>query len=677
MQTMVIRIDHEAGKQPDRYYPVSLHIDDGGAADWASRPVAEMRLPVDLPCPAGSPALDATTIQRFLLSGQAHDGTLTTVGNYLYRLLAENPVGAAWAKAAKAYQAGRNPSGHLRTFFDVRPYELSALPWELMARGDGAHLFLDESNVCVRGTYLPAAVEPMPVPIRLLVAVGNPHETDLRAYDEVDAIWSAIGDHPGEWHVEVMWGPTQDELFECFKQVRPHIFHFIGHSGTSAYGNHPALEFRSAANDQTWDLTSYMIVNMPKHALPRFVFLNACRTTEPLADDRIEEFQKAVLGVASAFDHLGSHAVLTMQADIPSDPAVRFTREVYRRLADGEAIDRAVRGGRERLFQSGTVSGDWALPCLTVRGNPDNVFSVKLALAPDVARQLINDRYRDVISLVDRTAEHRKVWGGADCGGLPSGALLVTGEGKVGKSTLVSSCLFTWNLRGCQAVYVDLRLPRRTLNWLDVVRQIRDGLATRLPGAAAEPLRRFNHDLAYLRDGLDPEPLPPVGGRTDDGGLWLPATEREPELREAVFASVRHMLEEAAGGEPLLLAVDHLGAGLPDHIRNEVVPRLLEPIAEGAVDHVSVVVVETTDRAEDLLSQRFHALAVTIRILPFARTYPQAVRFYRQFGALTRRPFTGEWQKIAEILAQRTDPSMMPGELITLAAILPAAEADR
>jgi len=664
MPTMVFRVDKQVNEQTEEHrYALSLHIDDGQRPDWTKQPVAADWIPAELPEPAGRD-LDIAAVQRALVTEPAQRAQLMAAGDYLYSLLAGTRVGIAWAQAVTDFLGNPNGSKRLRTFFDVRPPELSALPWELMMRSNQSHPFLDDRHVCVRGSYQQATEKPMPVPIRLLVAVGDPRDSALRAEDEVDAIFSGLRDHPGEWHVEVMWGPTSDEFSACFREVRPHIFHFIGHSVPSAYGEMPSLDFRPGASGPGWELDSYRITNTLREFAPRLVFLNSCRSSDHAYDDEEREKSRAAaVGVAQAFEGIGTEAVLGMQADIPSDPAVRFSGELYRLLADGSPVDVAVRNAREVLFGTEPVPRAWALPSLTVRGDPDGVLAMRLALTREVVRQLIEERYREISSLVDRTSEHRKLWGGSDCGRLPAPAVLVTGDERVGKSALVKSCLFTWSLRGCRVAYVDLRLPGRKLDWLDLLRKIRDGLVAWLPDRAAEPIRRFNHELAYRKQGLDPEPLPAAGGRTDDDGLWTPATEREPELREATFASACAMLEEVAGGEPMLLAVDHLAEGMSDDVRDKLVPRLLVPIAEGAVGRVSVVVVETVDVAEQLLPARFRARARELMVVPF----PRSIHYLRQFGALTGRPFGGEMELFSTAIARR-DGAMMPAEIEWLAA---------
>ena len=137
-----------------------------------------------------------------------------------------------------------------------------------------------------------------------------------------------------------------------------------------------------------------------------------------------------------------------------------------------------------------------------------------------------------------------------------------------------------------------------------------------------------------------------------------------------MFAAARRMLQEVAGAEPLLLAVDHLAAGLADDIRNQIVPWLLLPIAEGQVDHVSVILVESSDRTQELLPDRLRRAETVITVHPFARD----VHFFRQYGALTRRPFADTYRQIAEALQNKHDLTMMPCEFGFLAGLVPESE---
>ena len=640
MHTTVIRIGEPIDVQGTRCYPLGLYVDDGTERDWAARPTASANMPVEAPAHGGHPPMDVAAVRDALRSGQCPPDRLMAVGADLYRLVAAGDMGPALAAVIAAQAAG----GHQRVVFDVRPPELRSLPWELMIAEDGTHLFLDERTLCVRASFPPAPAEDVLVPCRVLVVVGDPHDAHLRAEDEVDAIQAALRRRPGEWHVVVLRGPARDALLDFLREFRPHVFHFIGHTGTDPMTQEPVLEFRPTPGGQVLPLSAYKIRHLPRVAVPRLVFLNACRSAEILRPDELASHHEAAWSVAGAFEKLGSAAVLSMQADIPSGPAVRFTGEVYRQLADGEPIDAAVRRGREVLFQADAAAPrDWALPCLTLRTLPQRVLPVRLGVSREAAERLIiEQRYRDVQSLVDRTAEHWDLWGGVESDGPPLPAALVTGAPKVGKSALVRSCLLTWQLRGCPAAYADLRADKRQ-TWLDAVRLVRDALTDCLPERAREPRRMFDHQLGYLCAGEDPQPLPAAGGRTDPGGRWDPRTEREPELRAAVFGALRDMLRAVAGDRPLTLAVDHLSAVMDLDVEQELLPRLFMPIGTGNLDPVRIVLVETTESAARLIPDDLARVATVVKALPFERD--QRMLMYREYFARTRRSFTGEWSR--------------------------------
>jgi hypothetical protein len=143
MNRIVIRIDEAAEEDGNRYYPVSLHADDGNTPDWAEQPAARALLPADLPSAKDHPDLDLNSIQRALRTDNAPPPMLMAIGRYLYQLLGERH-GSRMDRGRRGLPGrAANGSGRLRTFFDVRPPELRALPWEPMARSNGRQLFLD------------------------------------------------------------------------------------------------------------------------------------------------------------------------------------------------------------------------------------------------------------------------------------------------------------------------------------------------------------------------------------------------------------------------------------------------------------------------------------------------------------------------------------------------------
>ncbi|MBO3752612.1 CHAT domain-containing protein [Streptosporangiaceae bacterium NEAU-GS5] len=633
MITSVIRVDDLIGGDGAGHYPVSLYTDQSGGD-----PVAQCELP--------DPG-DLETLRGVLLASVPNPAARLAAGRSLYQLIAGTAVGQAWG----ALLAGPD---RIRTVFDMRAGALRTLPWELMLAPTQKHPFLDDAYGCVRGSFRPGVGPGFLVPIRVLIVVGDAHDPNLRASDEVDAVRWALREGLGAWHVEVLTEPSPDELVARFKALKPHVFHFIGH-GTWEDGS-PALQLGPAAANEP--LTSYYMANSEVPA-PRLVFLNACRTTSAAGP---ADAQAVGWGVAAAFEDLGADAVLTMQGDIASPSAVRFAGALYAALAEGKPVDLAVRSARRDLFRK--QDDAWALPSLIVRRHPEQVLPWQLGPGVDrdavvkIAKQ--EKWYTSVGQTVDRVAEHWALWDGPDVDAPGYQACLVGGEPEVGKSSLVRSCVFTWCLRGSQAVYVDVKTIKdgRTVSWVDVVRALVDALAGRLPGRAELPARRFRHQLVHLRQGRRP---PTVGDdelTPDDNGPWEAETEEEGALRKELMAALRALLAEVAGGRPLTIALDHLARVLEHELTGYLVPGLLMPIAEGEVADVRLIVAERTKDARRLLGD-FPMLARSCEVQPFRRA--QAEELFREYSAMICRPYEGEWRMLVEqvsrLAAARLDPS--------------------
>ncbi|MEO3858320.1 CHAT domain-containing protein [Acrocarpospora sp. B8E8] len=629
MITSILRV----GPAAEGGYPAALYTDrDAAAGAWTREPVARCVIPA-------SPSLREA---RAVLLGVPDPAVRRATGEALYDLVAATDVGRAWTDLRDS---------PMRTYLDIRPVELRALPWELMTDPDRRHLFLDDERPCLRGDFQPGRVGEFLVPIRLLIAVGNARDPDLRAADEVDAIRSALGEQPGAWHAEVLWEPTPTELFERFEALQPHVFHFIGHAGTDPFDDSPMLELVTGAGVES--VTSEMVGNALRGG-PRIVFLNACRTS--YGQDAAEA-QRATWAMAGAFEARGADAVLAMQGDIPSPSAVAFAGRVYAALAAGDPLDAAVRRARRALFTARDPA--WALPSLLVRREPEHVLPWRLGVARQNAERATRSWYPTVLSTIDRTAEHWRLWGGPGFDA-PWQALLLRGEAKAGKTSLLRSAMFTWHLRGCHAGYVDVQAIKdgKNVSCLDILRAVAGTLADAHP----EPVRRFRHALVHLRQGRLP---PPEGLDPDDGGRWEPAHEGEPELRARLFAAMRALLAEAAGDGPLIIALDHAGSAFSLELTDYLVPGLLVPIAAGEVPGVRIIVAE---RNADGLGD-YTGLAESLEVEKFPQA--QTVRIFREYGARVRRPYRDQWKEIVETLSTLPGPWLDPSRLTQLHTLLP------
>ncbi len=594
MQTLIIRIE----KPPAGGGPFPVRGLSVGPADPGEVEHAVDHLPWPLPqLDAGQPDRDAVAdIQQVMLARGDPEFAPDQVGKYLWRLLAATRVGAWWAQAEDAAA-----DGHVRTVLDVRAEALRQLPWELLTcEPDGRRPFQSRFKPWVRAAGPGVEAEDLLVPVRMLVVVGDPRDEKLRVDDELDAIMGALREVPGRWHVELCVKPTLAALRSALEDLRPHILHVIAH-GAVASGS--AVLVIPIDDQNSWELTTADVANLLPSPPPRLVVLNACRSGTSGTGNGTG--LPALWTFTDAFLRRGCGAVVTMQGNIPSTAAVPFSAAFYQEVAAGAGIDVAAARGREAAYDARKGERDdrsWAMPSLHLRARSDRVLPVALAVNASLVQQPpYRDTYEPVGVHVDRTKERWQLLRSlVPNGGPPSQRLfLVTGPDKVGKSAVVKSALLTCQLRGSQVVYVDLR-PCRGAPWLPVLRYVRDQVRLWLPLAAAEPVRRFDHELASLKERLDSEPYTQESARTDDGGDFDKGSEDFKDWIRRIFASFRTLLQATAGEQPLLLALDHLHKVYDPDLREFVVPQLLAPVAKAEVPNVYAVLVGDARWLEDL-----------------------------------------------------------------------------
>jgi hypothetical protein len=679
MTTLVIQVgDLDAGIAG---YPVRLFFDDGSSG-WAQQPSAEGQLAADLPDPAlpGLPVQGAggaghavAEALRSALLGQAqpaHD-LLGRVGAYLYGLLTAGPgvaeVRARW-DALRAAQPAGEP---LLTVFDVRPAELRRLPWELLNR-DGERLFADQANPCVRGRFPFTGVHAAEelAPLRLLVVVGDPDDARLAAREELAGIAGALAGSYGLIHAEDLRGPSREELLERVRQLRPHVFHFIGHGRLSPGTDVPVLELINAATGTPWELEHDDVLNGFKQAVPRLVVLNACRTSEV-------KDQAGAWGVAEAFSKLGAAAVVSMQGDIDAGAAVRFTGALYRALGRGAPVDQAVAAGRSAVWEDvGLKRRDWALPTLHLAVEPASVVPVRWLPSERLDALGQVPEFRELRTFVDRGSERRTLWWNVDrptsAAGAPLGLALVSGPPGVGKTSLTRSCLLTCSVRGRNVAHVDLGGERRK-DWLQVLYTIRDGsglskLQSALPAAA---FARFNRDIAWLARGEEP----PESAEAEGVAPRPPFTaesEYAPGYIDRIFTLFGEALQAAAGSEPLIIALDHLAGVLDDHVSRYLAPLLLRPALDGKLGAVRIIVV-LHDNELGLLPEDVRDGAARVEVRGFPKL--AFAELLREYCARKGHPAErwAQWTDAATALQHLRPAHWSPAELAVVETLLAAA----
>jgi hypothetical protein len=588
MRTAVIRVGEPAAVGSP--YPVELFT-DAGSTTWLDVPIATASMPADLADPtpptdkAGQP-LAMGGIVPYVLGETDATASFLSIGQYLHRQVTPGAVGDAW-RTLWNEQAAPTGAG-LRTYLDIRASTLRRLPWELSADPTGQHFFIKAENPWVRGSPpFQAVAAPDAGPLRVLIVIGSRDPT-LGGDDEVAALLPVIRAADGV--AEVLRSPTQDELFAAYRDLRPHVFHFIGH-GTILAGSGSVLQLGSDGNP--WTLSDHEILNLLPGWTGRLAILNACRT----AGGSPTEAHEASATLVEAFRTKGFRAVVGMQADIRSEAAAALSRPFYKALGNGSPIDQALAAARQTLATPALGRRDWALPALHLGTDPAEVILLEKP-APKVSLQATE--FNMSASFVGQGPERRRLWTGVDpelFDAKAHGLTLVAGPAGIGKTWLIYHALWICALRGHQVRYVTLTPEKdKSLDFLAVLRRIRDGgggSPLQGPLLPASAFDRFNHQVNFIATGKEPSPLEPETTPVRDKRKRFKAgVERG---RERIIEAFAQALKAAAGKEPLVIALDQT-AGVVAGDRKALWDGLLVPAADGQLGPVRLIVdVKGTD----------------------------------------------------------------------------------
>lgn len=600
MRTLLIRVEPLV-QEPRPGYPIRLYCDEGeggeGGRDWWCRLLAEDRIPPRLQPPAlpglaDGGEVDAERLRRALVGAHTRPEELQAIGHYLYELLAQGEVGRVWQELRSRYPREQPPGREgLRTFLDVAPPELRRLPWELLRQGPRP-LFVDLANPCARVDAIDfaAAEEPELWPLRLLVVAGDLEDASLGAARELEAIRDALRAFRGRVEPEFLQEPSRQQLVEAYGDLRPHVFHFTGHSQPSPGSGEPVLVVKERKTGRRFELAREDVAAGLSAWSPHLVVLNACRTADA-------EVHAGAWSLADAFAEQGALAVLAMQGDIPADAAVTFSASLYRSLGEGAPLDRAVTQARHRVYQrreDGRDRRDWCLPCLTLSVLPERVLPMGYGVPEERSRQIEQAMEFDRLkTFVDRTSERRRVARGIDPDRDDTPAqdlMILVGDSQLGKTSVLRWCVRTCALRGRNLAYVDLKGERRK-SFFDVLGTIRHRIvSSQLNNLTQEAFARFDRDFGgYLQRD-----------RAEGGADVADRFRRGPEDGiPALFRAFGRALSEAAGGEPLILALDHVQGVVESDFSSYVCPYLIQPIAEHRLPPLRVIIALSRSEHED------------------------------------------------------------------------------
>jgi hypothetical protein len=628
-------------------YPLTLELI--GSSERESDTVPRAHIEGSRPTDDRGVVLAREGIHALLVQSQSpSSGVLQRVGDYLGGLLGYGAVGAKWADLRTRFPGESPPvSEGLSVLLDIAAPKLRVLPWEL-TRISSRWVFTDPENPCARITPrfdLDPPPEPDWWPLRVTVIVGaEANDPVVKVEQELENLYSALDKVGPEVEYDVIKQPRRgDFLLDELDRLRPHVLHFIGHGESN--GGTGVLVMNDGKG--RWDWTADQIIDTMPIA-PRIAALNACRSGD-------YQPQVGTWQVADAFIQRGAYAVLAMQGDINGSAAATFSRGLYDALLENATLDVAVTRGRRRTLAAGSSRRDFGLPTLTLSRPPNRVLPLRLGIDQD--RLKIVDMLLPRRPFVDRKDHRRTLLERLDPPAADGVALTsIEGESDVGKTALARWTLRQLACRGHEVVYVDLAVGYGTRDGakcsaIDVLRAIRDVVhKVRItePGAV-RPFDAWTFALNHLCAGK-PVPSDEVTAPVHDDDAQF---DSDPHDLQEIFRRFRDVLTSLAGAK-LLIALDHIEAVDPGEFRDDVFPKLIEPIVLDQNARVGLLLAGLG--VGDLLVGITPGYGVVLR--PFeACEMPALVRQYLRYHDAWSSAQAEMWTPLLE----RWDGPSMPG----------------
>jgi tetratricopeptide (TPR) repeat protein len=323
-----------------------------------------------------------------------------------------------------------------------------AWPWEALRDPEVGVL----GQVCQIERTLNAIRDPQPLPsslprnrVNILLVVSRPlGPDDVPSRTIARPLVELIEKERLPVHVELLRPPTFARLRQHLRE-RPgfyHILHFDGHGSFSAAGDGRVSEGQlifetDDGNDDA--ITAEKLSTLLMECAVPGVVLNACQSAmlDPDSED-------AFASVATALLRAGMRSVVAMAYSLYVSAAQKFLPGFYRCLFQEGNMARAIRAGRQKMWEDdkrASIRGsyplqDWLVPVLYQQDPLDLPFSAQgsrcravESVSPTTGGQNLREFVgRDSAILQLERALRR----------LPAG-ILVQGLGGVGKTSLVST----------------------------------------------------------------------------------------------------------------------------------------------------------------------------------------------------------------------------------------------
>ena len=257
-----------------------------------------------------------------------------------------------------------DPEGGLCVALEILAEELRHLPWELMYHPvDREWLCTSPANPLVRYVdEVPQSALSVSPPLRVLICVAEPSDLPAAsAHVEVQAVEDALSRLASERVLSVtrLEHARRATLSQKIDEVKPHVFHFVGHGDERGTVSGLALEDRDGRAEFVPAGLLREMLHRPGSV--RVAVLTACRS-DGIAFDLARE------GIAS----------VGTRYPIRTEAAVHFCRSLYESLASSGPLDAAVNAARFGVrLECDPERKDWFTPVVYLARGVANLFDIR------------------------------------------------------------------------------------------------------------------------------------------------------------------------------------------------------------------------------------------------------------------------------------------------------------
>jgi len=318
---------------------------------------------------------------------------LQDLGERLFTALFSQEA-AAQFQGLRLGRLGREKPTRLRLRLDDAPQLMHSIPWEFayeeQSRG---HLAIDSQVALVRDLSSAETTDNLSVqsPLKVLIAWANPEDERRgivklkRLEEEVAAIKEVLRPFEENGSILVNAAPENGcwPAFEQAVRTGYDLVHFTGHGGIwkpkdpGGHSQRLTVLWFDDGEGAPEPIDQEQLVKLLGRApaderhKPKLVVLNACRTDEQEATERM-------LGLAEALVRSAKlPAAIGMGYPIPEDAALIFSKAFYQTLVDHGQVDHAVMVGRKALAnQVKPGFRYWGVPRLFSRVRRGVVFDL-------------------------------------------------------------------------------------------------------------------------------------------------------------------------------------------------------------------------------------------------------------------------------------------------------------